>query len=74
MGRRRLNNETVTHRRFYVQQGLSANAYTYNVITQAMSFVACLFTIFFLDKIGRRPILIVGAFLQVSHVVIKSSR
>lgn len=40
-------------------------AFTYNVILQALAFVGCAITILFLDKIGRRPILVVGSFLQV---------
>lgn len=52
--------------RFYTLVGLGNMAFTYNVVLQALSLVGCLITIFFLDKIGRRPFLVVGTFLQVS--------
>lgn len=40
-------------------------AFTYNVVLQALSFVGCFITIFLLDKVGRRPFLVVGTFLQI---------
>lgn len=50
---------------FYVQLGLASIAFTINVLVQALSLVACMITIFFLDKVGRRPFLVVGTFFQV---------
>lgn len=50
---------------FYTLVGLGSMAFTYNIILQALSLVACLIVIFFLDKVGRRPFLVVGSFLQV---------
>lgn len=45
-------------------------AFTYNVITQALSLVGCAITIFFLDKVGRRPFLVVGCALQVLFMLL----
>ena len=53
------------HLSFYTLVGLGNMAFTYNVVLQALSLVGCFITIFFLDKIGRRPFLVVGTFLQV---------
>lgn len=49
--------------------GIGNNAFTYNVITQALSFVGCAITILYLDKVGRRPFLIVGTALQVVFMI-----
>jgi SP family sugar:H+ symporter-like MFS transporter len=50
--------------------GLGDKAFTYNVLLQGLSLFGCIVTIFFLDKVGRRPILIIGTFLQIPFMLL----
>ena len=47
---------------FYISMGLGAKSFTYKVITNRLSLLACFITITTTDRIGRRPILIFGTF------------
>ncbi|WVQ85136.1 hypothetical protein IAT38_007301 [Cryptococcus sp. DSM 104549] len=50
---------------FYTLMGLGSKAFTYQVVTQAMSVIGCLIAMTIFDKVGRRPVLIVGCALQI---------
>ena len=51
--------------RFYVQMGLGAMSFTYTVISAACGLVSVLCGLYLYAHLGRRPILITGAFLQI---------
>ncbi|KAG9250966.1 general substrate transporter [Emericellopsis atlantica] len=46
---------------FYVQQGLGAMSFTYNMIGQSMGILGCLVGVILFDITGRRPLLIYGS-------------
>ncbi|KKK25375.1 hypothetical protein P175DRAFT_0521539 [Aspergillus ochraceoroseus IBT 24754] len=48
---------------FYQQEGYT-NSFQLNIISMAISVVTCLLTSSVIDGIGRRPLLIIGGFLQ----------
>ena len=55
----------VSLNRFYVQMGLGAMSFTYTVISAACGLVAVLCGLYLYAHLGRRPILVTGAFLQI---------
>ncbi|CAK7200719.1 hypothetical protein SEUCBS139899_003418 [Sporothrix eucalyptigena] len=50
--------------RFYATVGLSKNAFNYNIGSSTIGWGGCLFGMIASDFVGRRPILIWGAFAQ----------
>ena len=46
---------------FYVQQGLGAMSFTYNMIGQSMGILGCLVGVILFDITGRRPLLVYGS-------------
>lgn len=46
---------------FYVQQGLGAMSFTYNLLGQVVGFVGCFIGLVLLDLTGRRPLFIYGS-------------
>ncbi|KAI3599979.1 sugar transporter [Moniliophthora roreri] len=49
---------------FYIRVGLAPMAFTYSVISTALSIPVCFLGMVLLEVFGRRPILVSGAFLQ----------
>ncbi|KAK7054677.1 hypothetical protein VNI00_003140 [Paramarasmius palmivorus] len=49
---------------FYIRVGLAPMAFTYSVISTALSIPVCFLGMILLELFGRRPILVSGAFLQ----------
>ena len=55
---------------FYVQMGLGDKAFTYQTVMLGMVSVGCLITMFILDRVGRRKVLIVGCSFQVFFMLL----
>ena len=49
---------------FYKSQGFGDKAFLFNIIQNLLSLGAIIFTWFFVDGIGRRPLLMVGGTLM----------
>ncbi|KAI5459520.1 general substrate transporter [Mariannaea sp. PMI_226] len=54
--------------RFYATVGLSAHAFDYNIGSATIGFGGCLMGMIGSDFVGRRPILIWGAFVQAAFL------
>lgn len=50
---------------FFKLQGLGADAFTYSFVAQAAGVAGPLISMFLVDRVGRRPLLISGLFLAV---------
>ncbi len=57
---------------FYVQQGLGAKSFTYNIIGQVVGLAGCALGVLLTDWTGRRPLLIGGAFLTTFFLFLAS--
>ncbi len=49
---------------FYIREGLGNMAFTYSLINTAVSLPVCFLGMILLEYLGRRPVLIAGAFFQ----------
>ncbi|KAJ8079086.1 hypothetical protein AAF712_006464 [Marasmius tenuissimus] len=49
---------------FYIRAGLASMAFTYSLISTAVSIPVCFLGMVLLEVFGRRPVLVAGAFLQ----------
>ncbi|KAI8630231.1 general substrate transporter [Xylariaceae sp. FL1651] len=49
---------------FYQSQGFGDKAFLFNVLSNVVSLVAVIFTWFYVDEIGRRPVLMTGGFFM----------
>ncbi|THU82598.1 general substrate transporter [Dendrothele bispora CBS 962.96] len=49
---------------FYIRTGLGDMAFTYSLINTALSIVVCFMGMILIEYLGRRPVLISGAFFQ----------
>ncbi|VUC20647.1 unnamed protein product [Clonostachys rosea] len=45
---------------FYLSQGFGSQAFLFNIISNMVALVAVLVTLFYVDSVGRRPVLLVG--------------
>lgn len=57
---------------FYVQQGLGAKAFTYNIVGQVVGLVGCALGVLLTDFTGRRPLLIGGAIMTAFFLFLAS--
>lgn len=55
---------------FYKSQGFGDRSFLFNIIQNVVSLVAIIFTWFFIDGIGRRPLLMVGGTLMAAFLFI----
>ena len=56
---------TAAYGTLFVQSIGSFNAFDYAIMSSCLNFFCCLVAISITDKIGRRPLLMIGSFLQV---------
>ena len=56
---------SLTDRRFYTNFGLGTLAFTYTCITSACIIVSLGISLYLYDRIGRRPLMIAGALLEI---------
>ncbi|CAK7224870.1 hypothetical protein SBRCBS47491_005701 [Sporothrix bragantina] len=57
---------------FYVQQGLGAMSFTYNIVGQVVGLAGCALGVLATDFTGRRPLLIGGALLTTFFLFLAS--
>ncbi|KAF1828562.1 general substrate transporter [Decorospora gaudefroyi] len=55
---------------FYQQEGLGANAFLYNVISNVVGLIAVIMTWFTVDGAGRRPTLLLGGAMMAAFMLI----
>jgi len=55
---------------FYQSQGFGDKSFLYNIVANVLSLGAVVFTWFFVDGIGRRPLLMIGGSLMAACLFI----
>lgn len=55
---------------FYQSQGYGDRAFLFNVVSNIISMGAVMFTWFYIDATGRRPVLMTGGFLMGAFLMI----
>lgn len=56
---------TAAYGTLFVQSIGSFNAFNYAIMSSCLNFFCCLVAISITDKVGRRPLLMIGSFLQI---------